>query len=152
MEKFIYVLLGLAIGLLGTGVVAILAIQEQMKWLSEYHKFFKEYAKLQDEALENLTTSVQEKLDKLYGINQKLLEIDKNLSKDNVNFEKQVLNLVKNDHENNMQLVTGIQDAFGNYMTIEDERWNLICDYITNKEPEFSNGEPEVDLEAEGLI
>lgn len=93
--------------------------------------------------------------------NRRLLEIDsdftkhmiefmKQLSKENQEFKKTVLDLiekdhdtttdlheklldlVKSDHDNHTGLFNALSGLIGESVKVNDERWALICDHITN--------------------
>ena len=45
---------------------------------------------------------------------------------------EKLLNLVETDHTTFMTLLKALNSLVGDSTKVNDERWNLICDYITN--------------------
>lgn len=128
--------LGLAIGLLACSVYTRWQDKQFMDLMTSNHDFLKTYAYLTDQQYDNLDQYVNDQMTLLNKTVHQLRGISQQMSKENADNGKKMLELLRQDHNNKGQLITNLTDFVKEHEKINEERWSLIVDYITNDGPE----------------
>ncbi len=129
-------ILGLAIGLLACSVYTRWQDKQFMDLMALNHDFLERYAKLTDQQYDNLERYVNDQMTLLNETVHKLLGLSDRFNKDNTDSFRKLLALVKNDHEVKNALMEDLTDFVKEHEKVNEERWSLITDYITNDGPE----------------
>lgn len=135
-------ILGLAIGLLVCSIYTRWQDKQFMDLMASNHDFLKRYSELTKQGYDNLDRYVSDQMTLLNETVHQLLGISQQMSKENADNCKKMLELFRQDHNNKGQLITNLTDFVKEHEKINEERWSLIVDYITNDGPE--RAEPEV--------
>ena len=128
--------LGLAIGLLVCSIYTRWQDKQFMDLMASNHDFLERYAKLTDQQYDNLNRYVEDQLTLLNETLHKLLGFSDRFNKDSADSFNKLLVLVKNDHEVKNALMEDLTDFVKEHEKVNEERWSLITDYITNDGPE----------------
>lgn len=129
-------ILGLAIGLLACSVYTRWQDKQFMDLMASNQDFLKKYAQLTEQQYDNLDRYVSDQMTLLNETVYQLLGISQQMSKENADNGKKMLELFRQDHNNKGQLITNLTDFVKEHEKINDGRWSLITDYITNDGPE----------------
>lgn len=129
-------ILGLAIGLLACSVYTRWQDKQFMDLMASNQDFLKKYAQLTDQQYDNLDRYVSDQMTLLNETVHQLLGISQQMSKENADSFNKVLALVKEDHESKNFLMEDLTVFVKEHEKVNEERWSLIVDYITNDGPE----------------
>lgn len=128
--------LGLAIGLLACSVYTRWQDKQFMDLMASNHDFLERYAKLTDQQYDNLNKYVEDQMTLLNETVHKLCGISERINKDNADNSIRILGMIKNDHEVKNAQMEDLTDFVKEHEKVNEERWSLIVDYITNDGPE----------------
>lgn len=128
--------LGLAIGLLVCSIYNRWQDKQFMDLMVSNHEFLIRYAEIADRQYDNLSKYVNDQTNLLCKTVHHMLEISQQMSKDNTDNSTRILGIVKNDHEVQTIALNDFTDFIKEHEKINEERWGLIVDYITNDGPE----------------
>ena len=145
-------ILGMSIGFLVAGLSSYKQMDKELEEIERHHAFFTDFSKTLMEQYKILEDQLNNYHEVYKNFLSGIADISAKMSENNRDLGVQLTKTVMEDHEHKNKMIDAIRKDLTLYDEVNSERWNMICDYITNKEPEFSNGETEVDLEAEGLI
>lgn len=129
-------ILGLAIGLLACSIYTRWQDKQFMDLMASNHDFLLKYAEITDRQYDNLNKYVKDQMTLLNETVHKLLGISYQFNKDNADNSVRILGMIKNDHEVKNALLEDLTDFVKEHEKVNDERWSLITDYITNDGPE----------------
>lgn len=136
--------LGLAIGLGVTAWVSVRMMGEELKGIKDNHEFLTKYAELTDNQYADLKEHIHKRFEILNEFANGLADICSRMVTENKEFGTKVFEALIKDNENKNKFLKELEETINYNETVNERRWNLICDYITNKEPEFDNKpEPE---------
>lgn len=125
-------ILGLAIGLLACSIYTRWQDKQFMDLMASNHDFLERYAKLTDQQYDNLNRYVKDQMTLLYETVQKLLGLSDRFNNDSADSFRKLLALVKEDHESKNFLMEDLTVFVKEHEKVNEERWSLITDYITN--------------------
>lgn len=128
--------LGLAIGLLVCSIYTRWQDKQFMDLMASNHGFLERYAKLTDQQYDKLSQYFNDQMTLLNETLHKLLGFSDRFNKDSADTFNKLLVLVKNDHEVKNALMEDLTDFVKEHEKVNEERWSLITDYITNDGPE----------------
>ena len=129
-------ILGLAIGLLACSVYTRWQDKQLMDLMASNHDFLKRYSELTNQQYGNLNQYVNDQMTLLNETVHRLLGISQQMAKDSNDNGQKILELFRQDHNNKGQLITNLTDFIKEHEKVNEERWSLIVDYITNDGPE----------------
>jgi len=159
-------MLGLCIGLLGLGVTAYILTVKQTEELNAHHKFFKDYATILDGEISHLEKYVDEKMEVLKNAVMKLHDLDLEFHEHTVKSVNEVIGATEKVTRHFQTTANYIASSSGTLealhrdfneqmklIEINDKRWELIQEHITEKadEPEPYYGDLTDFLEANGI-
>jgi len=143
-------ILGLAIGLGITAFIAVRMMDRELKSIKDNHEFLTKYAEITDNQYANLEKYIDGRFEALNEFANGLADICSRMVTENKEFGAKVFEALIKDNENKNKFLEEMEETINYNETVNGERWNLICDYITNKEPDFNKEEANADNIREG--
>jgi len=143
-------ILGLAIGLGITAFIAVRMMDRELKSIKDNHEFLMKYAEITDNQYANLEKSIDGQLAALNEFANGLSDICSRMATENKAFGTKVFEALVKDNENKNKFLKELEETINYNETVNGERWNLICDYITNQESEVEKEEANADNIWEG--
>lgn len=139
MNATIIAIAALILGVINLAISVILVVK--VTSLADYEQIHVETNRKLLEIDSNFTKNELELMKQLIKENQEFKKSVLNIIEEDhdttTDLHKNLLNLVKMDHDNHTSFMKSLTDLVGESVRVNDERWNLICDYITNDRTAF---------------
>lgn len=131
--SWVMLIVGIAIGVIISSLIALREITLQTDMLRGMNEFTQKYARLCDEQYNNLDKYIDRRLDSITDCVTKLCDICQSSNDDNFAFTSDISKLVTNQTDKISKTISAIHNSYEDLCEREDERWNLIRDYIVNE-------------------
>ena len=132
LVNFVWFLFGLAIGFGAVLLVGIRMCNEELKTLERNTEFVKKYAEVTDKQYKNLSDYMEKQMGLLVKSFSEMTDMYDNLTTDHKDHMEALIEVVRKDHNVKGELINKLNTLVTEHEKINEERWSLITDYITN--------------------